>query len=284
MACWTSWAPARPETGAGHHGVAHHAAPVPLLRGGGRKRLGGRGLAHAQYRAERGHQEHAGAGGRTRPAAVRAQFTRHADDAVGETNWNAVWESNFQPVLVDDFVAVRADFHESIAGVKHEVIITPKMSFGTGHHATTHMMIQQMQAIDFTSKAVFDFGTGTGILAILAEKLGAAAIMAVDNDDWSITNTAENLERNSCRKVELKKVDTAEGEGRYDVILANINKNVILDNLSSLIKQLASGGNLLLSGLLEADETDILTATGKFPLRYNGKITMAGWICLRFCR
>lgn len=203
---------------------------------------------------------------------------------IGETNWNAVWESNFQPVLVDDFVAVRADFHESIAGVKHEVIITPKMSFGTGHHATTHMMIQQMQAIDFTSKAVFDFGTGTGILAILAEKLGAAAIMAVDNDDWSITNTAENLERNSCRKVELKKVDTAEGEERYDVILANINKNVILDNLSSLIKQLASGGILLLSGLLEADETDILTATGKFPLRYNGKITMAGWICLRFCR
>ena len=213
-----------------------------------------------------------------------SQSVPFTQSVIEETNWNAVWESNFQPVIVDDFVAIRADFHEPIAGVEHEVLITPKMSFGTGHHATTHMMIQQMQAIDFIGKTVFDFGTGTGILAILAEKLGATAIMAVDTDDWSIANTAENLERNSCIKVELKKVDTAEGQGMYDIILANINKNVILDNFLSLINQLAPGGILLLSGLLEADETDITAATGKFPLIFNRKIIRSGWISLRYSR
>ena len=203
---------------------------------------------------------------------------------IEETNWNAVWESNFQPVVVDDFVGIRADFHEPITEVEHEIVITPKMSFGTGHHATTYMMIQQMRDIDFTGKTVFDFGTGTGILAILAEKLGAIKIMAIDYDEWSIANTAENLERNNCTKSELKKADNAAGGEQYDIILANINKNVILDNLSALVKQVAVGGTLLLSGLLTDDEADILSQTGKYPLIFNGKLTRNNWICLRFNR
>ena len=201
---------------------------------------------------------------------------------IEETNWNAVWESNFQSVVIDDFVGIRADFHEPIKEVEHEIVITPKMSFGTGHHATTYMMIQQMREIDFIGKTVFDFGTGTGILAILAEKLGAAKILAIDYDEWSIANTAENLDRNNCTKSTLQKADNAEGEEQFDIILANINKNVILDNFSTLVKQLAKGGTLLLSGLLITDENDIVTATSKFPLVFNGKVTRNNWICLRF--
>ena len=203
---------------------------------------------------------------------------------IEETNWNAVWESNFQPVVVDDFVSIRADFHEPLSGVEHEIVITPKMSFGTGHHATTFMMIQQMREIDFSNKSVFDFGTGTGILAILAEKLGAAHVFAVDYDEWSIDNAGENLTRNSCSKFELKKADNAAGEEQYNIILANINKNVILDNLSSLVKQLAPTGILLLSGLLETDETDILKEAGKYPLILNHKIVMNKWMAIRFSR
>jgi ribosomal protein L11 methyltransferase len=110
-----------------------------------------------------------------------------------DTNWNKVWESNFQPVIVENFCVVRAGFHEPIKDVEHEIIITPKMSFGTGHHATTYMMLQQMKDIDFKGKHVMDFGTGTGVLAILANKLGAASVIAIDSDSWSIENAAENL-------------------------------------------------------------------------------------------
>lgn len=201
---------------------------------------------------------------------------------IEETNWNAVWESNFQPVIVDDFVAIRADFHEPIKSVEHEIVITPKMSFGTGHHATTFMMVQQMRTIDFAVKTVFDFGTGTGVLAILAEKLGAVDVLAIDNDDWSITNAEENIQRNDCSRIILKKANDAITGRQYDIILANINKNVILDNFSSLVAQLPDKGTLLLSGLLKEDETDILAEARKYPLILNGKTTDRGWICLRF--
>ncbi|HWR33740.1 MAG TPA: 50S ribosomal protein L11 methyltransferase [Chitinophagaceae bacterium] len=201
---------------------------------------------------------------------------------IEETNWNAVWESNFQPVIVDDFVAIRADFHEPIEGVKHEIIITPKMSFGTGHHATTMMMIRQMREIDFANKTVFDFGTGTGILAILAEKLGAKNIIAVDNDEWSIANAEENINRNNCKHIQLMKADSVVMGEQYDIILANINKNVLVDNLPALAGQFSASGALLLSGLLAADEADMLTVTEKFSLILRGKSTQDSWICLKF--
>jgi len=201
---------------------------------------------------------------------------------IEETNWNEVWESNFNPVVVDDFVIIRADFHEPITGVEHEIIITPKMSFGTGHHATTNMMIQQMREVDFTGKVVFDFGTGTGILAILAEKLGAERIVAVDNDDWSISNTEENLGRNKCKKVELIKADNAENAEQFDIILANINKNVIVDNFSLLVERLSRDGILLLSGLLDQDEPDILQIAAEHSLNFMKKAELDKWVSLRF--
>ncbi len=203
---------------------------------------------------------------------------------IAAQNWNAVWESNFHPVLVDDFVAVRAHFHEAAEGVEHEIIITPKMSFGTGHHATTFMMMQQMRGIDFRNKIVFDFGTGTGVLAILAEKLGAKKILAVDNDDWSIENAGENFTRNGCKVIELKKVDTAAVDESFDIILANINKNVILDNMAALAKQVAPGGILLFSGLLKDDENDIMTSARGQLLVFAGKAEKDNWLCLKYVR
>ncbi len=200
---------------------------------------------------------------------------------IEETNWNAVWESNFQPVIVDDFVGIRADFHEPILGVQHEIVITPKMSFGTGHHATTFMMIQQMREIDFTAKSVFDFGTGTGILAILAEKLGADKVFAVDYDEWSIENAKENLAKNNCSKFVLKKADNAVGEGQYDILLANINKNVILENFSTLVKNITPSGLILLSGLITEDEADIIQASTIFSLTIVKIISKNNWISLK---
>jgi ribosomal protein L11 methyltransferase len=135
---------------------------------------------------------------------------------------------------VDHFVAVRADFHEPIKDVKYEIIITPKMSFGTGHHATTYMMMEQMRDANFTDKIVFDFGTGTGVLAILAEKMGAKKIMAIDSDEWSIENANENIKRNNCTAIELQLTNTADVKSEFDIILANINKNIILENLELL--------------------------------------------------
>jgi len=200
---------------------------------------------------------------------------------IEETNWNAVWESNFQPVVVDEFVAVRAHFHEPVKGIEHEIIITPKMSFGTGHHATTFMMMQQMREIDFKNKTVFDFGTGTGVLAILAEKLGASEVVAVDIDDWSIENAKENIERNNCKRIHIRKADSAIMHRRFDIILANINKNVILDNLSVLSKQLIPPGVVLLSGLLKEDEDDIMNAAMKQSLVLAGKALKNNWLCLQ---
>jgi len=200
---------------------------------------------------------------------------------IEETNWNQVWESNFEPVVVDDFVSVRAEFHTPEKNAEHEIIITPKMSFGTGHHATTYMMIQQMRSIDFKNKKVFDFGTGTGVLAILAEKLGAENILATDNDEWSINNATENVAGNNCHKIDIRLSSVIPIDDKFDIILANINKNVILENLSTLKNQLSPMGILLLSGLLIEDKGDIVTAAEKFELKVFNIIERNNWLSIR---
>lgn len=172
-------------------------------------------------------------------------------------NWNAVWEENFQPVIVGNFCAIRAHFHQEIKNVEHEIVITPKMSFGTGHHATTYMMIEQMRAIDFINKNVFDFGTGTGILVILASKLGAASITAIDNDEWSIENAEENFQKNNIQSVNLY-ASSVIPENKFDIVLANINRNVLEQYASTLVNILSAKGILLVSGILEQDEKFIV--------------------------
>ena len=200
---------------------------------------------------------------------------------IEKQNWNEVWESNFEPVQVEDFVGIRASFHEPIQGVEQEIVITPKMSFGTGHHATTYLVMQAMRELSWNGKTVFDFGTGTGILAILAEKLGAESILAIDNDDWCIENATENLAINHCSRIQISKGDTAEMGSRFDIILANINKHIILANIPYLGNALQKEGLILLSGLLEEDESDILIACQSAGWKHHSTNKRNGWIVIQ---
>ncbi len=197
-------------------------------------------------------------------------------------NWNQVWESNFDAMQVDDFVGVRANFHQPMQGVTHEIIITPKMSFGTGHHATTYMVMQLMKDIDFANKTVFDYGTGTGILAILAEKLGGTSILGIDYDDWCIENATENIAANNCKYITIQKADTAKSSTQFDIVIANINKNIILDNMAYLAEDVILGGQVLLSGLLQEDEIDILEQALKYNWKHQLTIKKGMWIALHF--
>ena len=192
--------------------------------------------------------------------AVSAIFAKFAVDYTQETvqqqNWNAQWESSFEPVRVDNFAAIRASFHPPVKDVIHEIVITPKMSFGTGHHATTYLMIQEMSQLQFQDKRVTDFGTGTAVLAILAEKLGAKEVWAIDNDEWSISNAKENLAANGCHRITLQKAEEMLHK-QVDIILANINLNVIIANIKAIKNSCTASTHVLLSGLLLQDQPTI---------------------------
>lgn len=196
-------------------------------------------------------------------------------------NWNAEWEANFKPVVIGNFCTIRAGFHAPATRTEYEIIITPKMSFGTGHHATTHLMVQQMETTDFKDKRVLDFGTGTGVLAILAEKLGAASVVAIDNDEWSVENAGENIEANSCSKI---KILNSELEGiadkKFDVILANINRHILLHYMNEMYSMLADNGMLIMSGLLAEDEKVIMDNAVEAGFSFQRKKEMNGWICM----
>jgi ribosomal protein L11 methyltransferase len=203
--------------------------------------------------------------------------------AIDKQNWNVLWESNFEPVLVDDFVGVRANFHAPFNGqVAHDIIITPKMSFGTGHHGTTYSVMQLMRGIDFTNKTVFDFGTGTGLLAILAHKLGASYVLGVDNDDWCIENASENIEVNNVQSIDIHKFNDANVNKKFNIIIANINKNIILDNLAFLAEATLPGGVVLLSGLLTEDEPEIEAACAALGWKHQETRTRNNWIALHY--
>jgi ribosomal protein L11 methyltransferase len=195
-------------------------------------------------------------------------------------NWNKKWEEDFKPVLVDDFVGIRAWFHQPIKDVAHEIIITPKMSFGTGHHATTFLMIKQMHSIDFTNKSVLDFGTGTGVLAILARQLGAKKVLAIDYDEWSITNALENISQNNCTDIFVEQLDTVPFIEKFDIILANINLNVITANLSSIVNASFAGATILFSGILKENESDLKQAIEASGLKYISTLQRADWIII----
>ncbi len=174
-------------------------------------------------------------------------------NTIENKNWNEIWEAGFHPVIIDNKVGIRAKFHESLPGIQYEVIITPKMSFGTGHHATTSIMIRLMGQINFVDKLVLDFGTGTGVLAILAKKFGAGLVTATDHDEWSIRNAGENCIDNCC-EVKLIHLDNINILNEaYDIVLANINLNVLSSNTIALKHVCRRGGYLLLSGFYEND-------------------------------
>jgi len=203
---------------------------------------------------------------------------------IQDQNWNAKWEADYEPVLVDNFCAVRATFHEPINTVKHEIVVTPKMSFGTGHHATTYMMMKQMEVLSFKEKEVFDYGCGTGVLAILAQQLGAENLDAVDIDHWAYENTLENVEINNCQgaiQVYCGEIDAVPMR-KYDVVLANINRNVILNTMEAMAKRLKNGGFLLTSGFLEADIDLVTQAATQNGLKAGRLLEREQWRCLLF--
>ncbi len=206
---------------------------------------------------------------------------RFEKEIIEKQNWNELWEKSFQPVLVDDFCSIRASFHPEEKNTRFNIVITPKMSFGTGHHGTTYMMIKWMKDLDHKEKSVLDFGTGTGVLAILAEKLGASKIEAIDNDDWSIENANENILCNACTRIQLQKADSLDFTGQFDIILANINKNVLLANMEILQQHLAKEGVLIISGLLEGDRPAIEKEANKCKLAVKGQMINNGWISLK---
>ena len=199
---------------------------------------------------------------------------------IRETNWNAKWESEFEPIIVDDFVAVRAAFHQPIHTTKHEIIITPKMSFGTGHHATTFLMLQQMEQIDFSGKTVLDFGTGTGILAIMAKKLGAKNVLAIDNDEWSINNAKENVIANEYSDIILLQKDNLDGLEKFDIILANINLNVISNSIKKIKLASHQYTQLLLSGFLIADEQLLINNFVSEEFKHITTLEKSGWVSM----
>lgn len=203
---------------------------------------------------------------------------------IPEQNWNATWEENFDAVEVDDFCCIRAPFHAPAQGKKYEIVIEPKMSFGTGHHETTSSMIRLMADLDFKGKTVLDMGCGTSVLAILAVMMGAGETHAIDNDEWAYRNSLENVQRNKADQILVALGDAkslaAFPEGHFDIILANINRNILLADIPSYARVLQPGGRLLLSGFYEEDRPMVLEKCTQFSLREVRFLSLNHWIAL----
>jgi ribosomal protein L11 methyltransferase len=214
-------------------------------------------------------------------AMAREEHLEVEEKTLPETNWNEEWEKNFEPVVLGDYCAIRASFHPPVGSVQHEIIITPKMSFGTGHHATTCLMILAMRQLDFTGKKVLDFGTGTGILAILAEKSGSANVLAIDVDPGCIGNASENILENRCQAIQLTCRDNLENTGIFDVILANLSRNTLMSNLEDIRQHLTPDGVVLMSGLLAEDVEEITREAGKYELSVQTAAVQENWACIQ---
>lgn len=195
-------------------------------------------------------------------------------------NWNAEWEKNFQPLVIAERVSVRAPFHPKPDGVEHDIVIMPRMSFGTGHHETTALMIENQLDVDHRGKRVLDMGCGTGILAIMAEMLGARQVLAVDVEPWTVENARDNAAENDCRTIEcrLGGVETLADEASFDLILANINRNVLLEDMHEYARLLPSGKPILFSGFYEEDLEKITAEAERQGLVYQRHRTLRSWV------
>lgn len=200
------------------------------------------------------------------------------------TNWNAEWEKNFKPISVDQRCEVRAPFHQS-SGLEYEIVIEPKMSFGTGHHQTTHMMIQLLMQEPLSNKTVLDMGSGTGVLAILAHLRGASTIDAIDIDTWCYDNALENVQRNNAHNINVI-LGGAEQiiNKKYQVIIANINRNILLQDLPQYATSLAAGGTILFSGFYTQDLESITQLANTCGLEYDLHITRDDWVGLKMTK
>ena len=201
---------------------------------------------------------------------------------IPQVNWNSEWEKNFNPIEVNGECALRAPFHPPF-NVKYEIVIEPKMSFGTGHHETTFMMLQFILENDFSNKEVMDMGCGTAVLAILAEMKGATKIDAVDIDEWCYENSVENIERNHCKDISVYQGDATFFEGKtYDVIIANINRNILLQDMETYSNGLNENGTLYLSGFYKEDLQLITETCNKLGLTFVENKERNNWIAAKF--
>ena len=225
------------------------------------------------------HERMADCYDRVEALLARYGVGEHHYIAIESQNWNALWESNFPPVEVDGVVAIRAPFHEPYPDYRFDIVITPKMSFGTGHHATTYLMSRTTASRDFTGKKVLDMGSGTGVLAIIAAKCGAESVDAVDIDEWAYENCVENCAENGVGdKVNAYLGDVRQIHGKsYDAILANINRNILLSDMPHYVESLNEGGELIMSGILEGDIDTIRSRAEGLGLTFVGSDLKDEW-------
>ncbi|MDG1039457.1 MAG: 50S ribosomal protein L11 methyltransferase [Polaribacter sp.] len=201
---------------------------------------------------------------------------------IEQTNWNSEWEKNFEAIQVDDLVSIRAPFHDD-KKLQYDIVIEPKMSFGTGHHETTHMMIQHLLTLDLENKATLDMGCGTGILAIFAEMKGAKPLDGIDIDNWCYLNSIENAERNNCKHISFYEGDASLlKDQKYDVIIANINRNILLADMKTYTNCLLENGVLLLSGFYKEDIPTIDAEVSKYGLQLQNTIERNNWVSLKY--
>jgi len=201
---------------------------------------------------------------------------------IPDQNWNEEWERNFSPVEIAGKCFIRAPFHPSRPGYQYEIIIEPKMSFGTAHHETTSQMIELMMEMEFHGKCVLDMGCGTGILAILADKMGASKVFAIDNDIWAYSNSIENIEKNVSSRITVNLGEIDDVPADFDIILANINRNVLLDQISHYSNMMNPGGHLLMSGFYEEDLSRIRECASLHNLYIELFITKNQWVAAKF--
>tara|TARA_B100000767_G_scaffold273917_1_gene305422 strand:+ start:4977 stop:5813 length:837 start_codon:yes stop_codon:yes gene_type:complete len=222
---------------------------------------------------------------------LQIQFLKNPDfsieykiHTIAPKNWNKLWESDFKPIIIGNRCAIRADFHDPIEA-DYELIITPKMSFGTGHHQTTYMMIQYILDLDLVGSKVLDMGCGTGVLAILAIKKGASHADAIDVESWCYENTKENALLNNCSDIDPYKGDSSLLKyKKYDVIIANINKNVLLQDIPVYASSLNKEGVLLISGFYTADIKDIQQVSETVNLKYRSYLERDNWLAVKFIK
>ncbi|MFK5958623.1 MAG: 50S ribosomal protein L11 methyltransferase [Lutibacter sp.] len=206
------------------------------------------------------------------------------EEVIEQTNWNSEWEKNFNQIEVDNLVSIRAPFHEN-PNLKYDIVIEPKMSFGTGHHETTYMMVQHLLELDLANKKTLDMGCGTGILAIFAEMKGAQPIDAIDIDNWCYLNSVENVERNNCKHISVFEGDASLLiNKKYDVIIANINRNILINDMNSYMNCLNEHGIILFSGFYKEDIPIIDAEVSKHGLKLETIIERNNWVALKYLK